>query len=221
MQCMKSFRLQESVDNMDDKAILKELRDITKDRACWKANIRHVAGYLDDDYSVDVRAKALWTLGEMGLRHPGGIEAYVDDIAEFLGDENHKLRERSANAIGRIGRADPNLVIAYLDRLLEMRHDDNENVRHAFVWACENIATTSAEIFCEMLEIFYEMISDTSDKVRIEAPEMFRVIAKQKPECVKPYLKKLEFISQNDENPTVRIHSAGAVRITKKALEKV
>ena len=53
-----------------------------------------------------------------------------------------------------------------------------------------------------------------------EAPEMFRVIGKRKPEYVKPYLEKLEWIAENDENPIVRIHSAGAIRITKKALKE-
>ena len=47
---------------------------------------------------------------------------------------------------------------------------------------------------------------------------MFRVVGKTKPGCVKPYLDKLEWIAQNDENPIVRIHSAGAVRITKKSM---
>ena len=64
------------------------------------------------------------------------------------------------------------------------------------------------------------MISDPGQKVRIEAPEMFRVIGKRKPEHVKPYLEKLEWIAENDDNPTVRIHSEGAVRITKNALKK-
>ena len=49
---------------------------------------------------------------------------------------------------------------------------------------------------------------------------MFRVIGKQKPDCVTPYLEKLEWIAQNDDNRIVRIHSAGAVRITNKALLK-
>ena len=137
-----------------------------------------------------------------------------------MDDDNPKLRERSANAIGRIGRADKNLVLSYMDRLMEMRFDESENVRHAFVWACENIALNAPELFCEKLEIFLDMISDTSLKVRIESPEIFRVVGKRKPECVKPYLEKLEWISQNDENSTVRIHSAGAVRITENALRK-
>ena len=206
--------------DMDDKVILKELRDITKDRGCWKANIGDVAEKLDTDYSVAVRAKALWILGEMGLMYPEEIEGYVEDIAGYLEDDSPKLRERSANAMGRIGRANPNLVIPHLDRLMKMRHDESENVRHAFIWACENIASNDPELFCEKLEIFHEMISDSGQKVRIEAPEMFRVIGKRKPECVKPYLEKLEKVAENDENPTVRIHAAGAVRITKKALNE-
>lgn len=199
---------------------LKELREITKNRQCWKASLDDVATKLNSDYSVSVKAKALWLLGEMGLRHPAEIACHVDDIAGFMKDDDAKLRERSANAMGRIGRADRNLVIPYMDRLMEMRYDESENVRHAFVWACENIAMNAPELFCERLEIFYEMISDPGEKVRIEAPEMFRVVGKRNPDCVKPYLERLELIAEDDDNPTVRIHSAGAIRITKKALNK-
>ena len=69
-------------------------------------------------------------------------------------------------------------------------------------------------------QIFKDMFSDPGEKVRIEAPEMFRVVGKRKPECVRPYLKKLEYIAKNDKHPIVRIHSRGAVRITKDALKK-
>ena len=204
----------------DDDFILKDLRDITKNKECWAENIDNVAAILDKEHSDSVKAKVLLILGEMGLKHPAEIERYVDVIAGYLDDDNPKLRERSANAIGRIGRADKNLVLSYMGRLMEMRFDESENVRHAFVWACENIALNAPELFCEKLEIFLDMISDTSLKVRIESPEIFRVVGKRKPECVKPYLEKLEWISQNDENSTVRIHSAGAVRITENALRK-
>lgn len=156
----------------------------------------------------------------MGLKHPEEIEGYVGDIVGYMGNDDSKLRERSANAIGRIGRADKNLIIPHLDKLMDMGFDNAENVRHAFVWACENIASTAPELFCEKLDIFYDMIFDSGQKVRIEAPEMFRVIGKQKPYCVMHYLEKLECIAQNDENRIVRIHSAGAIRITKKALDE-
>lgn len=207
------------VDTLNEET-LNELRNITKNKDTWKDNIDDVAVKLNGNYPVAVKAKALWLLGEMGLKHPVEIKRHVGDIAGYLEDDNAKLQERSANAIGRIGRADKNLVIPHLDKLMEMRSDESQNVRHAFIWACENIATNAPELFCEKLEIFFDMISDPGEKVRIEAPEMFRVIGKSKPEYVEPYLEKLEWISQNDENPVVRIHSAGAIRATEKALKR-
>ena len=202
----------------NDNDVLRQLRDINKNRECWRENIDDVAAKLNGDYSVAVKAKSLWILGEMGLNYPAEIEAYLEDIVGYMQDDDSKLRERSTNAVGRIGRADKNLVIPYFDKLMNMRFDESENVRHAFIWACENIASNAPVLFCEKLEIFYELIFDSGKKVRIEAPEMFRVVGKTKPDCVKPYLDKLEWIAQNDENPIVRIHSAGAVRITKKSM---
>ena len=205
---------------MNDKVIINELNNIRNNENSWKANIDNIANKLDENYSIEVKAKTLWILGEMGLKYPNEIKKHIKDISKYLENENPKLRERSANAIGRIGRADANLIIHHFDKLMQMRHDESKNVRHAFIWACENIASNSPELFCNKLEIFFEMISDSDLKVKIEAPEMFRVIGKRNPECVKPYLKQLEQIAENDENPIVRIHSAGAIRITNKAMKE-
>jgi len=204
---------------MSNEEILKQLRNITKDKKNWKSRIDYVASKLDDDYSDEVKAKTLWILGEMGLNYPIEIEPYVKGIATYLDDENPKLRERTVNALGRIGRADKNLILNYFNQLMDMRNDDAGNVRLAFVWACENIATNSPELFCEKMDLFYNMIFDSNEKVRIESPEMFRVMGKRKPQCVEPYLKKLELIALNDTHRVVRIHSEGAVRITKKELK--
>ena len=200
--------------------MLKELRELTKNKENWKSDIGDVVVILNKNHSISVNAKALWLLGEMGLKHPDKIKPHIRVIASYLDDDDAKLRERSANAVGRIGRADADLIIPYIDRLIKLRDDESYNVRHAFIWACENIATNASELFCDKLEIYYRMIFDSHDKVRIEAPEMFRVIGKTNPQCVKPYLEKLEWISQNDQHPVVRVHSAGAVRITNDALNK-
>ena len=205
----------------DEKEILKELRTIQKDKKSWKGNIDLVAERLDEDYSVNVKAKALWMLGEMGLLYPHEVEQYIEDIAGYMEDNDSKLRERSINALGRIGRADKDLAIPYLDKLMDAREDEDDAVRLAFVWACENIGTNAPELFCEKLDLFYEMISDSSEKVRIEAPEMFRVIGKRNPHCVEPYLDKLEWHALNDEHSVVRIHCEGAIHITKKALDEI
>lgn len=204
----------------NNKEILNEIRHIQKDKKNWKNNIDYLSDYIDEIYSTDVKSKALWVLGEMGLKHPTHIKEYVDKIAKFTDSNQAKLRERSINALGRIGRADKNLILPHLEKLMKTRNDQNESVRLSFVWACENIATNAPELFYEELEIFFDMISDSSEKVRMEAPEMFRVIGKRKPEYVKPYLKKLEYIAQNNKHPIVRIHCEGAIRITKNALKK-
>ena len=205
---------------MIPKIILKKLREITKDKNHWSETIDYVGEKLDEEYSVEVRAKALWLLGEMGLNYPVQVKQYVEDIADYMDDNHMKLRERSLNALGRIGRADKDMILPYFDELMTMGNDESDDVRLAFIWACENIATNAPELFCESLNIFYELLFDSGERVRMEAPEMFRVMGKRKPEQVKPYLEKLEWISENDEHRVVRIHSAGAVRVTKKALEK-
>ena len=204
----------------EDKVILKKLREITKDKNHWSETIDYVGEKLDEEYSVEVRAKALWLLGEMGLNYPVQVKQYVEDIADYMDDNHPKLRERSLNALGRIGRADKDMILPYFDELMTMGNDESDDVRLAFIWACENIATNAPELFCESLNIFYELLFDSGERVRMEAPEMFRVMGKRKSECVMPYLEKLEWISENDEHRVVRIHSAGAVRVTKKALEK-
>ena len=156
----------------------------------------------------------------MGLNYPVQVKQYVEDIADYMDDNHMKLRERSLNALGRIGRADKDMILPYFDELMTMGNDESDDVRLAFIWACENIATNAPELFCESLNIFYELLFDSGERVRMEAPEMFRVMGKRKSECVMPYLEKLEWISENDEHRVVRIHSAGAVRVTKRVLEK-
>lgn len=188
----------------EDRELLKELREITKNKESWNVVIDEVAAKLNENHSDDVKAKVLWLLGEMGLNHPLEVKKYVADIADYLDDDCPKLRERSVNALGRIGRADKHLIVPYLDKIMEMRKDNVDEVRLAFVWACENIATNAPELFCEKLDIFYEMIQDKGERIRIEAPEMFRVMGKRKPQYVKPYLEKLQRLADNDTHPVVR-----------------
>lgn len=155
-----------------------------------------------------------------GIKLSFRSKKYVADIADYIDDDCPKLRERSVNTLGRIGRANKHLIAPYLDKIMEMRKDNVDEVRLAFVWDCENIATNAPELFCEKLDIFYEMIQDKGERIRIEAPEMFRVMGKRKPQYVKPYLEKLQWLADNDTHPVVRIHSTGAIRITKRVLKE-
>lgn len=68
------------------------------------------------------------------------------------------------------------------------------------------------EAFVNEMDIFAVLLDDEAERVRIEAPEIFRVMGKRRPEAVRPYLEKLQFMAENDENRVVRIQSAGAVK---------
>ena len=115
----------------EDKVILKKLREITKDKNHWSETIDYVGEKLDEEYSVEVRAKALWLLGEMGLNYPVQVKQYVEDIADYMDDNHMKLRERSLNALGRIGRADKDMILPYFDELMTMGNDESDDVRLA------------------------------------------------------------------------------------------
>lgn len=197
---------------MDEK-LYRELGQLTKDKTIWKQNIPYVASLLKNQ-SPKITAKAMWLLGEMGLIYPREIAPYTKAIASFIVSDNDLLRERSANALGRIGRADYKLVAPYFGELFILAKDKSPNVRLSFIWASENIATNTPTVYKDCLPIFAELLNDKNDRVRIEAPEMFRVLGKRKPEFVRPYLERLEYIATHDEVSIVRIHAKGAIRAT-------
>ena len=90
--------------------------------------------------------------------------------------------------------------------------DECSKVRLNFIWASENIVTNTPEVYRNYITVFERLLDDENNRVRIEAPEIFRVLGKRMPEYVRPYLDKLEFISEHDEEKTVRIHAKGAIK---------
>jgi hypothetical protein len=62
------------------------------------------------------------------------------------------------------------------------------------------------------MPLYAELLRDLDDRVRMEAPEMFRVIGKRRPEYVEPYLEQLRILAETDANRVVRIHCMGAVK---------
>ena len=59
-----------------------------------------------------------------------------------------------------------------------------------------------------------------SADVQAKALWLLGEMGKRLPHSVEPYLEKLAWFAQHDPHPVVRIHSSGAIRITKKALDK-
>ena len=198
---------------MTEAELYKSLGELTKNKAVWEQSIPDVAALLKSD-SPKIQAKALWLLGEMGLKFPKKIAAYVASISDFLNSPTPLLRERALNALGRIGRADFELVKPYWNDLFRFAKDEAPNVRLNFIWASENIATNTPDIYADSMEIFVNLLYDSNDKVRMESPEIFRVLGKRQPELVKPYIELLTKISENDTNRVVRIHAKGAIKAT-------
>ena len=196
---------------MTEAELYKELGILTKDKDRWKEAIPYVSSLLSHD-SVKIQAKALWLLGEMGLVYPQPAQDAVPTIASFLDSPEPLLRERAINALGRIGRGRYQVIEPYWTGLFRFASDEEPKVRLAFIWASENIAVNTPDIFEDLMPVFEKLLHDADDKVRMEAPEIFRVLGKRRPEFVRPYLEQLRQISETDSNRVVRIHCLGAIK---------
>ena len=196
---------------MTETELYKELGALTKDKDRWQESIPYVSSLITHD-SVKIQAKALWLLGEMGLSYPQSVQDAVPAIASCLDSPEPLLRERAVNALGRIGRGSYPAIEPHWAGLFRFASDEASKVRLAFIWASENIATNAPDIYEGHMPIFEKLLHDADDKVRMEAPEIFRVLGKRRPEFVKPYMNLLRQISETDENRVVRIHCLGAIR---------
>ena len=196
---------------MTEAELYKELGLLTKDKDRWKEAIPYVSSLLSHD-SVKIQAKALWLLGEIGLVYPQPVQDAVPTIASFLDSQEPLLRERAINALGRIGRGSYSVIEPYWTGLFRFASDEEPKVRLAFIWASENIATNTPDIYGEHMPVFENLLYDVDDKVRMEAPEIFRVLGKRRPEFVRAYLEQLRQISETDPNRVVRIHCLGAIK---------
>ena len=196
---------------MTEAELYKELGLLNRDKDRWKEAIPYVSSLLSHD-SVKIQAKALWLLGEMGLVYPQPAQDAVPTIASFLDSPEPLLRERAINALGRIGRGSYQVIEPYWAGLFRFASDEEPKVRLAFIWASENIAVNTPDIFEDLMPVFEKLLHDADDKVRMEAPEIFRVLGKRRPEFVRPYLEQLRQISETDSNRVVRIHCLGAIK---------
>ena len=196
---------------MTEAELYKELGLLNRDKDRWKEAIPYVSSLLSHD-SVKIQAKALWLLGEMGLVYPQPAQDAVPTIASFLDSPEPLLRERAINALGRIGRGRYQVIEPYWTGLFRFASDEEPKVRLAFIWASENIAVNTPDIFEDLMPVFEKLLHDADDKVRMEAPEIFRVLGKRRPEFVRPYLEQLRQISETDSNRVVRIPCLGAIK---------
>lgn len=198
---------------MTESEIYKALGSLTRDKGRWEESIPYVSSLLPHE-SIKIQAKALWLLGEMGLVYPRSVQDTVPVIASCLDSPVSLLRERAVNALGRIGRGDYSVIEPYWADLFRFASDETANVRLSFIWASENIATNTPDVYEDHMPVFEKLLHDADDKVRMEAPEIFRVLGKRRPEFVRPYLEHLQQMAETDANRVVRIHCLGAIKAT-------
>ncbi len=196
---------------MSESKLYKELGILTKDKDRWEESIPYVFSLLTHQ-SVKIQAKALWLLGEMGLVYPQLMQDVVPMIASFCDSPVPFLRERAVNALGRIGRGDYRVIKPYWTDLFRFASDEESKVRLSFIWASENIATNTPDVYEDHMQVFEGLLHDADDKVRMEAPEIFRVLGRRRPEFVRPYVEQLRQIAETDDNRVVRIHCLGATK---------
>lgn len=196
---------------MTESELYKELGALTKAKDQWEEKIPYVSSLLAHE-SEKIQAKALWLLAEMGFAYPQSVRDAVSAIASFCNSPVPLLRERVLNAIGRIGRGDFHLIEPYWSDLFRFADDAATQVRLSFIWASENIATNTPDIYGDHMPVFEKLLHDPDDKVRMEAPEIFRVLGKRRPEIVRPFVEELRRISETDSNRVVRIHCLGAMK---------
>ena len=208
------MRAGETVD-LNEAELYQELGVLTREKNRWEESIPYVSSLLNHD-SAKIQAKALWLLGEMGLKYPLTVKNAVPPIISFCDSSIPLLRERAINALGRIGRGDYRLIESYWTSLFRFATDEEPEVRLSFIWASENIAANTPDIYQDHMPVFAKLLYDTDDKVRMEAPEIFRVLGKRRPAFVRPFLDQLQRISGTDNNRVVRIHCLGAIKASMK-----
>ena len=196
---------------MNEAELYKKLGLLTKNVDKLEESIPFLTSLLDGE-SVKIQAKALWLLGEAGLKYPFSVSESVPAVVAFFDSPVALLRERAVNAVGRSGRGDFSVIEPYWNDLFRFASDEDANVRLSFVWASENIATNTPDIYENHMPVFAELLHDADERVRMEAPEIFRVLGKRRPEFLLPYLDLLQRISVSDENAVVRIHCLGALK---------
>lgn len=169
---------------------------------------------------AEVRARSCWALGQIGFRQPAAVEAAISSLVAHLSDVVPEVRAKALWALGRIGRADPGLVEAYLPCMLACANDPVPQVRMNVIWASENIATVHPEWFSATLPVFLRLLDDPDTRyVRPEAPEIFRVIGKRRPDLVVEALPALT-AKLDDGCHVTRIHAQGALNAIQKAQRK-
>ena len=112
------------------------------------------------------------------------------------------------------------MIELYWESLFRFASDEEANVRLSFIWASENIAVNTPDPYENYMPVFVALLRDGDERVRMEAPEMFRVLGRRRPAFAAPYLDLLREIAETDENRVVRVHCLGAIKAQRDAANR-
>ncbi len=172
-----------------------------------------------NDRDDEMCYRCCWAIGQIGFRKPEWVEKFLPRLSKLTKHKHIKVREHAVWALGRIGRAKPEIIVDYIPVILKKLKDKESRVRSGAIWACENIATTCPELFKRRIKGFLKLLDDDNiEHVRREAPEIFRVIGKKRPDMVKCAIPKLKEML-NDKDKVARAHAAGALKVIEKNLD--
>jgi hypothetical protein len=202
---------------------LNKIKEISRNGFKYPENIKEEdINFIEEcliDSDTSLVARSYWAIGQIGIKRPDFVEHLIEMAFTNIKHANAEIRENALFAIGRTGRSKINLVNKRISDVIQLYKDEIPKVRLSMVWACENIANTDADLFAEYIPIFEILLDDKDEQyVRGEAPEIFRVIGKYRPELVEGSLIKLKE-KLNDSCRVTRIHSAGAIKIIEKNLK--
>lgn len=122
-------------------------------------------------------------------------------VASLLKNQSPQISAKAMWLLGEMGLLYPQEIATYTEDIAR------------FI-ASENISTNTPAACINFLHVFEKLLDDENERVRMEAPEIFRVIGKRKSELVLPYLEKLNYVVAHDANKVVCIHARGAIKAT-------
>ena len=161
--------------------------------------------------NAELRMRACWALGQIGYKAPQDILPAITPLAQCLTDEDAAVRANAVWALGRIGRVNPQAIQPILPDMMGSAGDPEVQVRSNFLSASENIATDQPEWLLPYLPILIRLLDDEDTRsIRRQAPELFRIIAKKRPEMLGEAAGKLESML-DDPDEIVRLNASRAL----------
>ena len=208
-----------NLESNNSKEIIKSIKDLLKlknqfdIRDLLKQNTNAINNLLAIE-NEEILERICWLIGVFNDIDSFGT--LLPSLFRLINHTNYKVRKNAIFAIGRIGRINTDIITPYLKGIIDKSSDEHPEVRHSVIWACENIANSSPDLFIPYIEVFEKLLKDSDIKyVRREAPEIFRVIAKKRPEIVE---RSIELLKEciNDEDIVVSLHSKGVLKLIDK-----